>query len=82
MDCFRTKTVPIFYGSSEIGKYFNVNGMILVNNLEEIIESCNGIDEKTYETMLPYIEENNKLCEKYIDLQSRMKIIIEQTLSD
>lgn len=78
MDCFRTKTVPIFWGCPKIGDYFNVDGIIIVNSLDEIIEVCNGIDENTYKTMLPYIEENLKLCENYIDLPTRMKKLLEK----
>ena len=81
MDCFRTKTVPIFWGCPKIGNYFNVDGMIIVNSLEEIIESCNGIDANTYETMLPFIEENYKLSEKYVEIPLRMKALLDKTLS-
>lgn len=80
MDCFRTKTVPIFWGCPKIGDYFNVDGMIIVNSLDDIIESCNGIDEKTYETMLPYVEENYNLCQKYIDLPARMKKLLDNEI--
>jgi hypothetical protein len=82
MDCFRTKTIPIFWGSPKMGHYFNLDGMIIVNNLEELINACNGIDDKTYATMLPYVEENYKLCEKYIDLPSRMKWILDKTFNN
>ena len=80
MDCFRTKTVPIFWGCPKIGSYFNLDGMIIVNSLDEIIESCNGIDDKTYETMLPYVEENLRLCEKYIEIPKRMKKLLDDEL--
>ena len=36
-DCFVTGTVPIYWGAPDIGDYFDTNGMIQVNNIDEII---------------------------------------------
>jgi hypothetical protein len=30
-DCFATGTIPIYYGSPDIGKFFNTDGIILLN---------------------------------------------------
>ena len=38
IDCLITKTVPIYWGHTKIGKYFNDKGMIEVNTVDEIIE--------------------------------------------
>jgi hypothetical protein len=32
MDCFATGTIPIYYGSPEIYKNFNMNGILLLDN--------------------------------------------------
>jgi hypothetical protein len=66
MDCFVTKTVPIYYGCSNIDKYFNTKGMHLVNNAEEIIDVINNkISINSYYDMLPAIEENYELQKEY-----------------
>ena len=33
MDCFATGTIPIYYGSPEISKHFNKNGIIILDDL-------------------------------------------------
>lgn len=80
MDCFRTKTIPIFWGTPKIGKYFDVSGMIIVNDLNEIINACNSINENTYESMLEYAEHNFKESDKYMDIPGRMKKILDKIL--
>ena len=69
IDCFMTGTVPIYWGCPSIGEFFNDKGMIIMNNLDIDI---NNLNEETYNSMLPYINENFKkakefiMCEDYI----------------
>ena len=37
MDCILVGTIPIYHGCSGIDKYFNIDGMILFNNEEEML---------------------------------------------
>jgi hypothetical protein len=37
IDCLRTGTVPIYWGCPNISDYFNTEGFIIVNNLNDII---------------------------------------------
>jgi hypothetical protein len=65
IDCLRTGTVPIYWGGSNIGDYFNVNGFIIVNSIEEIIDVVNNLSEEQYTSKLKYIEENFITAAKY-----------------
>ena len=58
IDCLRTGTIPIYWGCPNIGKYFNLNGFIIVNSLEEIIDVVNNLSEDKYFSKLKYVEEN------------------------
>jgi hypothetical protein len=58
IDCLRTGTVPIYWGSPNIGDYFNINGFIIVNSIEEIIDVVNNLTEEQYFSKLEYIKEN------------------------
>lgn len=58
IDCMVTKTVPIYCGCPNVGDWFDTRGFIIVDSLDEIIDACNNLDENTYESMLPYVEEN------------------------
>lgn len=78
LDCFISKTVPIYCGCINIGDFFNENGIIKFNNIRECVDICNKIDEKSYEKFAPYIEENYNKALEYLDWQNRLKNKIEE----
>ena len=44
IDCFAVGTVPIFWGTPNIKNYFNMNGVIVMdslNDVEDIVKNCN-----------------------------------------
>jgi hypothetical protein len=65
IDCFLTGTVPIYYGCPSIGKFFNINGIIVIDSLEDFIHVLTTIDAELYNKMKPYIEENYNTAQKY-----------------
>ena len=65
IDAIITKTVPVYWGCTNIDKFFNPKGMIIVNDLEDLIIKTNELTPETYENMLPYIEENFELAKEY-----------------
>jgi len=67
---FRTMTVPIYVGATRIEKFFNTDGMIIIDpkdfdNIDKIIAQCS---EKDYEERLPAIIDNYHRAEKYINV--------------
>jgi hypothetical protein len=72
LDCFISKTVPIYWGCSNIGNFFNQKGIIIFSNINECIENCNNIQEDVYEKMLPYIEENYVKSKSFIDWKKNL----------
>ena len=65
IDCLLTKTVPIYCGAPDIDYFFDIRGIIVVENFDDFIEKINKIDETTYESMKPYIEKNYKLAQEF-----------------
>jgi hypothetical protein len=61
IDCFQTKTIPIYVGCPNIGDFYDTRGMFIVNSLEEIVEVCNSLTPETYQSMLEYVEKNFEL---------------------
>lgn len=55
IDCFVTGTIPIYWGCPSIGDFFDCNGMIIFNNIEELSSILNTINEN------PILEYNNRL---------------------
>lgn len=58
IDALITKTVPIYWGCTNIGEYFNESGIIQVNSVDEIIDVCNQLTPEVYERMLPLVNDN------------------------
>lgn len=77
IDCFQTKTIPVYIGCPNIGNYFNSSGIIHVKNLDELFESCNNFTESTYNEKIEHIEENYKKSFEYVDFEGRIKKEIE-----
>lgn len=61
VDCFQTKTVPIYVGCPNIGDFYDTRGMLIANTAEELIEICNSITPETYNNMLEFVEKNYEL---------------------
>jgi hypothetical protein len=81
IDCLYTKTVPIFYGCDNIGDYFDTRGFFRANTLNEIIEVCNTINQRTYQDLLEYVEINYEKSKKYINLLERLEDVIQKQIS-
>jgi hypothetical protein len=73
IDCLQTKTIPIYWGATAIDEYFNLNGMFVVDNFEDIIDICNNLNSSTYLEKLEFVEENYEISKKFADLSDRLK---------
>jgi hypothetical protein len=83
LDCFKTKTVPIYYGCTNIDKYFNPKGIIQFNTIEEFDRIMETLTPEMYDEMLPYIEENYQLAKPYWEknVYQRIEDEIEKSMS-
>ena len=68
LNCFASYTVPIYLGASDIGKFFNKDGIIILDanlsfdEIERIINNCNLDD---YKNRLVAIHENFIISQKF-----------------
>ena len=58
VDCFATKTIPIYWGAPNIEEYFNKDGIITFKNEKDLIKIINNLTEEDYKSRLEAIEEN------------------------
>jgi hypothetical protein len=65
LDCFRTRTVPIYYGCTNLDKYFNVNGVLQFDTIEKFEYIVNNLTPEYYDRMQPYVEENYQRARPY-----------------
>lgn len=62
MNCFAAQTIPIYLGATEIGRFFNADGIIQIglddcDHIENILKRCT-VEE--YERRLPAVLDNFK----------------------
>jgi hypothetical protein len=85
-DCMMFKTIPIYWGCSNIEKFYNPEGIISFRSVDEFIKICNNLTPEYYTSRLNVIEENykkvneyqnyeNRICSKIIDILKYNNII-------
>jgi hypothetical protein len=89
LDCFRTLTVPIYYGCKNIEKYFDPRGIIRFNTIEEFNNIIKRLTPADYDNMLPYVKHNYEISKPYWEktvyeriediVETRMNFNLEQT---
>jgi hypothetical protein len=65
MDCFMTGTVPIFWGTDNIGRYFNKNGIIQLGSEVEMPSILDSLSDDMYKSMSDAIQDNYNLAQDY-----------------
>ena len=53
-DCFATGTIPVYWGAPDIGKYFNTDGMIIINDEIDVSK----LTEDYYYSKMDAIKDN------------------------
>jgi hypothetical protein len=82
LDCFLTKTLPIYYGCINIGDYFNIEGIIVANNMTEIVEGCNRLTPEIYYRKLAAMEDNLNRAQQWINGKEQLKKGIIKLLNE
>ena len=72
LDCFLLKTIPIYWGCSNISDFFNPEGMIQVRNVDDMIYVINSIDESYYTSRKEIIEQNWKTAQDFVDYEQNI----------
>ena len=74
IDCFRTYTVPIYFGCKNIGRYFDTRGIIIPKNVTEAIYMINNLNQDSYFEIKDYVIKNFLMAAQYtshIDLLTK-----------
>lgn len=72
LDCFATRTVPIYYGCPHISEFFNDKGILQAKNTDDILNIVDEVLEhgnSIYESMSDAIEDNYEKVSKYERLE-------------
>ncbi len=82
IDCFQTRTIPIYYGCPNIENYFNPQGFFKATCINGIIEICNYLTSEVYEQMLPALNDNFERSNKWCDQMEQLKNGITEILKE
>ena len=72
LDCFLLKTIPIYWGCSNIGDFFNTDGIIKFGEADEFIYISNQLTDKYYDSKKQIIEENYQLALQYVNYEQNI----------
>lgn len=76
-DAIICKTVPIYWGCTNINEYYDSRGIIYVRSDDEAINVINKLTENDYYNRIDYINYNYKKAFEYNNYVKRIKIEIE-----
>jgi hypothetical protein len=76
VDAFRTYTVPIYYGCTNIGSYFDTDGIMQFSTAEQFLACVNKLTEDDYWRAMPAMQTNYEKSAAYLDLGGRLKTLI------
>lgn len=72
LDCFLLKTIPIYWGCSNIEDYFDIDSIITFNNVDDLVYKTNQLNESYYQNRKEIIEKNWQLALEYVDYQQNI----------
>ena len=65
LDCFAMGTVPVYWGCTNVGDFFDERGIIGISSVDDVKLIAPTFNEKLYQKMLPYIKNNFELFHQY-----------------
>lgn len=65
IDCFKTYTIPIYFGCRNINKYFNICGILPFTNIDEFEHVISNLTPGVYDALLPFARKNYELARPY-----------------
>lgn len=72
MDCFLTGTIPIYWGFSRVSEFFDPNGIITFNNVDEVEEILDSLSPDDYQSRMKAVEYNYHKAYEYIDFEKHL----------
>ena len=72
LDCFLMRTIPVYWGCSDIHTFFNKEGIVKFENVDDCIEKLNNLTPEYYSDRLEIIEENYNTAKNYIGFVPRI----------
>jgi hypothetical protein len=71
-DCIILKTIPIYWGCSDIDKFYNPEGIISFQSVDQLIQIANNLTPDFYNSKKDVIEENYKRVQEHQNYEQRI----------
>jgi hypothetical protein len=71
-DCMLLKSIPLYWGCSNIGDFYDTSGIIFFKNADELIKIVNRLTPEYYYDRLNIIESNHKKVALYQRYENRI----------
>lgn len=78
-DCMMMKTIPLYWGCSNIEKFYNIDGIIKIESDDDAIEKINKLTPEYYFERKEIIEENWNLALEYRHYVTRIYNMLKET---
>ncbi len=79
IDCFRTFTVPIYYGSRSVAGIFDESGIIFVDGIEALEAKLSSLSPQDYWDRLAVMHKNHAIAARFLDPVANLRqLLIEQ----
>lgn len=72
LDCFLLKTIPIYWGCSNINEFFDSEGIITFTSVDDLIYKVNQLDENYYESKREAINKNWNTALNFVDYEQNI----------
>ena len=69
IDCLVTGTIPVYYGTKNIGKYFDLEGFIVINDVDDFNRILPLLNEDYYNSKINAIKNNFDLSHQYVNME-------------
>jgi len=80
VDCFVSKTIPIYWGCPNLNEYFNMEGVILFESLNELVTILSNIEDGFYEKKIDAIEDNFFRAKQFFPVLNKVEEKINEFL--
>jgi hypothetical protein len=80
IDCFCTKTLPIYWGAPNIGDFYDERGIITFKDENELIDIINKLTPEDYYSRLEYINNNYEIALKNSNFFQRIENFLDELI--
>tara|TARA_R110002020_G_scaffold78488_6_gene197364 strand:- start:10284 stop:12017 length:1734 start_codon:yes stop_codon:yes gene_type:complete len=65
IDCFAVGTIPIFWGCPNIGDFFDIEGILVFDTIEELETILDNLTARLYQSKMTHVKRNMGIAQKY-----------------